>query len=120
MNEIERRKKARQVIEQSENVIAEIDRAMRRTSTSANPAPPLQPTERQLAENPQQAITLNVEWVGEALNNAHGRGWGACRDIWQPFMTWTNAHPASHRAALDEVVTDPELRTILYAALDSM
>lgn len=118
MNLIEQRRRQRQAIDSAENVITEVDRQMRKDPR--RDSPPMEATRAQLAANPQQAITLNVEWVHEALDHTRADGWRSCLAVFQSLVDYANKHPEGYRNAFDEVVTDPDLRAILRDALDAL
>jgi hypothetical protein len=117
MNEIEKRRRARQAISAADDYIVEIDKRMRAGNGRARDVPPLEPTAEQIAADRMQAITLNVEWVSAALNHSRSEGWGSCIDAWQDLIDYANNHPLGHRQAFDDVVTDATLRKVLYDAI---
>ena len=118
MTPIEQRRRQRDSIARADEAIDETDKRM--SAGGLRGIPPMLATPEQLAENPQQAITLNVEWVSAALNFTRAEGWSACIDVWQSLIDYANEHPEDWRDAFNEVVTDPALREILRDALDAI
>lgn len=112
------RRRQRDAVERAERDMENADKRMR--ATTRRDAPPLVPTREQLAANPQQAITVNVEWVGAAMANARSEGWQACLAVFKPLLDHANNHPDGWREAFNESVTDPALRKILTDALDTL
>jgi len=117
---IEERRAARQAVEDAENVLLAADERIQqgeRARPGGRPAPGMAPPR---ARSSSHAVTLNILWVAEAISDARQVGWRTCIEVWQPLLDFVNNHPRGHREALDEVVSDPTLRKILYDALEQL
>lgn len=120
MSVIDDRRKARQAVDQAENVLIAADERMGHGTPAGRRRPEMTAPPEAVAAQPDRAVTLDVLWVAEAITEARQFGWRTCIEVWQGLIDYVNQHPAGHRHALDEVVTDDRLRKILYDALEAL
>lgn len=123
MSLIEERRAARLEVEQAENVLLAADERIKQTAAArrtGDAALTMTPPATALRRTPDRAVTLDILWVAEAISDARSVGWRTCIEVWQPLLDYVNNHPAGHRNALDDVVTDERLRKILYDALEHL
>ena len=120
---IEERRRARRGIEVAERRIEDAEKmlAEKRKRFGGRDGAPA-PMEVPDGAPDEQSITLNIAWVGDAIDDARSGGFRQCMEIVQPLLDYANAHGRGDgkdwREAFDLSVSDAGLRELLVTMLD--
>lgn len=118
MGLIEERAASRKRIASADDVLFDTDRNMR-AGGQGRAWPRMQATAEELAIAPDQAITLNVEWIASALRYSHSQGDAQVRELFAPVSAYLNEQ-GDWRGFIQQKVGDPQLRALLLSLAEAL